>query len=1320
MDFTQARSEYTGQMRLPSPGSSEPAEREGEFFAFPLSPVQERMWIADRKEPGNPAYNGSFRWNIEGPLNPRLLERAFNEIVRRHEVLRATFAESQSGPIQIISPSLQVRIDVQDLRSVPMDRREAELDRLSAGEATRRFDLEKGPLVRVGLLQMEDGRHVLTLTIHHIISDGWSIGLVMEELQKIYGAFADGRETPLPDLRIQYTDWVVWERERAGNEESGKQLAYWKNKLAGYRRLEVSTDFPRPSQQTTNSAILSFLLPRELTDALKEFSNQQGGTFFTTTLAACMALLVRYTGEKDIALGSPLAGRNRTDIEDLVGLFINHVVFRTDAGGDPSFPEFAVRVRDTVWEAFANQDIPFENVLKALRPDVPFGDPFYAINFICQREYARASTFVFEFAGLRMSTMPSKSQGALYDLNFFIVEREAGWRLSVEYNTDLYSESTVRQMLAHFRELLEAIASNPHRRLSEFPLSGDAQLPRRASAPPADLLEAPTMANQNNEPSQNASDTTESYAMPASCIQERFWLLSKLAPDNAAFHMPACVRLSGPVSEDSLEKSFQSLVGRHEILRTTFDEIDGRLAQVIAPAGKLSLAVMNLENLPEADRESRIEDLIREEAGDPFDLVLGPLFRAKLFRLRPDDHILVVTLHHIIADGWSQNVFQRELWLAYEALSDGKNISLPPLAIQYGDFAVWQKEWLASEQAREHLDFWTRQLPETLPIVDFPTDRPPNNRLPSRGAIETLLLPEDLTVSLKHLAQAENVTMFMLTLACFGALLFRYAGQDDMLIGSPVANRSSEAEPLIGPFARPIALRLNLAGDPTFRELLQRVRDVTFDALGHADLPFEVLLDRVKARSIHGRNPLFQFYFFYQTAFLQPHRAGNVTVTPMPTFSVGTPFEMQIGIIERQEGVRAQLEYNPDLFDAETIQDVLRYYETVLRAFAANPEEHVQQLDSPIRRLSASLAQTDAAPVHEYVAPRNAVELKLVQIWQEVLDRPRIGVRDNFFELGGQSLLAARLVSEIEKQLNKRIDLSTLITAPDIERLAREVSSDRTSETSHLVPLHAAGSKTPLFCIHTGAGHLLNYVEMASILDADRPIYGLRPPDVDLEAKLPTVEGLADEYISEIRKNQKRGPYNLCGMSFGGLVAYELANRLVAEGEHVQALILFDTGNPGYYRSSSLSQSVKFRSVYLFDRIHKYGRRMARGELRKMAWDLREFFRGRIENLIWPSVREFCRRWKFKMPDGMRIKMFTAVGNSYTPKPFPGKLFLFRAEGRTLEYGSDLALGWHQVVQDIHVFRVPGEHTTMLEKPHVSGLVALLNTCLERAGSGRV
>jgi non-ribosomal peptide synthetase component F len=325
--------------------------------------------------------------------------------------------------------------------------------------------------------------------------------------------------------------------------------------------------------------------------------------------------------------------------------------------------------------------------------------------------------------------------------------------------------------------------------------------------------------------------------------------------------------------------------------------------------------------------------------------------------------------------------------------------------------------------------------------------------------METALLPDDLTINLKALSKSENVTMFVLTLACFGILLNRFTGQSDIVIGSPVANRGTETEPLIGPFAGPFALRLNLSGNPTFREVLARVREATYDALTHTELPFEVLLESLKVRSVHGRNPLFQFYFFYQTAFLQPRQLKQLTVTPMPTFSVGTPFEIQLGFVERSEGLRAQVEYNPNLFDASTIQQTIHYYETVLRALIANPNQRIEELPSPAKKVSPAPANPVSA-TQERVAPRDNLETTLAQIWQEILDQPRISVRDDFFELGGHSLLAAKLLTRIEHGFGKELPLASLLDASTIEKQARLIRGEKADS---LNPSAVRSGQVPLF-----------------------------------------------------------------------------------------------------------------------------------------------------------------------------------------------------------------------------------------------------------------
>lgn len=1272
-----------------------------EVFAFPLSPAQRRMWSADEAQAGNPAYNASFRWSLIGPLQPSILERAFNEIVRRHEILRATFTRIKGEPLQVIAPSLELSTETKDLRYLPVEQREVEMDRISAEEARRRFNLKTGPLVRLGLLRLDDQRYVLMLTLHHIVSDGWSIGLIMEELQKIYSAYAEGRQSPLPELRIQYPDYVVWQTEKLACEEVRQQLAYWKKKLAGYQRLEVPGDLPSGDERTSNSAIASVMLPRLLSDALRDFSNQQGSTMFITTLAACMMLMRRYAGKSDIAVGSPLAGRNRTDLEGLIGLFVNQVVFRNQDSADLLFIEFLAHVREAVWEAFANQEVPFEDVVRAVQNG---SEPFYLVNFICQREYARASAFVFEFAGVQMSTMPSKSQGALYDLNFFIVEREAGWRLSLEYRADLYSESAAEQMLGHFRELLEGIVANPNRRISEFPLSGGAPFPQRGSPAAAHLSSAPTDAEPASPILHDDSNSTEVYKMPASVAQERFWLLAKLAPGNPAFHMPACVRLAGTLSGAVLQKSFQALVDRHETLRTTFEETDGELAQIITVRRAFSLIVTDVQSIPGMEREARLQQLVREATQRAFDLVRGPLFRAELFRLQPEEHVLVVTVHHILADGWSQNVLQRELWSVYEALTQGEDPSLPSLAIQYSDFTSWQKEWLASAEAREHLDYWTKQLGGPLPVLNFPTDRLPSNRPASHGAIETLLLPEDLTRALKSLGQAENVTMFMLTLACFGVLQLRYTNQEDVLVGSPASNRRKETEPLIGPFAGPFALRLNLSGNPTFREVLRRVRDVTIDALSHTDLPFEVLLEKLKPRSVNGRNPLFQFYFLYQTAFLQPRQLKQLTVTPMPTFSMGTPFEMQLALIERQEGARAQLEYNPDLFDRETIQGVLRYYESTLRAFVSDPNQHVLDLQSPSRRNSAPLPQKTPEPAHDYILPRDSLELELVRIWEKTLGQSRVGVRDDFFELGGHSLLAARLLARIQQTLGKELSLASLLDAPTIERQARLIrgSNGRSAETEP-TPTNAVSTEIPLF--YLGGDPTFRPLSLRLSALHEFHSLGMHASFVrDLKSPF-SLETIARHFVKAIRERCPEGPYMLGGWCSHGLLALETAQQLRAQGQEIALLLLMETANPVRRMAYPQWKRIISRMQLKLDLLKfefAYLKQLSRQQVLS-------YIGGRITRKV-SQIKNVLRK------PIIPLQVLYAAADHYHPERYDGPVVLFRSVEKSFGFAQDMRLGWDDMLgEQLEICEVPGSHYTFYIEPRVEVLAREMNVRMKNA-----
>jgi non-ribosomal peptide synthetase component F/thioesterase domain-containing protein len=1255
---------------------------EGEAFAFPLSPAQERMWRADRARPGNPAYNASFRWELKGPVRLDLLTRTFDEIIRRHEILRATFTEIDGVPVQVIAPSMHLEIDSKDLRWLPSEERTAEMDRLCLAEARRSFDLQAGPLVRAGLLRVGADQFVLMFTLHHLVSDGWSIGVIMEELGQIYGAYAAGLESPLAELAIQYPDYVVWQREQLEKPEMREQLEYWRRKLAAYKRLEVSPDFPRSAEPTLNSAIISEMLPRELAEALKAFSNASGGTMFATSLAACMALLARYSGSSDLAVGSPLAGRHRSEIENLVGLFVNQVIFRTSAQGNPLFTELVDRVKATIWEAFANQDVPFETVLGRIREENgELPEPLYVVNFICQREYARASQFVFEFAGIRMSTMPSKSQGALYDLNFFMVEREAGWRLSLEYNTDLYNETSARNMFRDFRFLLEEVAANPNRRISDFSLPGLGTSMAKAS--PASPASAPQGSSGNQERS-------EVYALPASVAQKRFWLLSNLFPGNAAFQLPACVRIAGPLSSEILEKSFQAIIARHEILRTTFEEIDGGLAQVVAPSREFRLLPTSLEGVEAGEKESRLEELTRQAAAEPIDLRDGAAFRVRLFRMNPQDHVLIVCMHHVIADGWSQGILQDELWSVYRAFAEHRDPSLPPLAIQYGDFSAWQVEWLRSDAARAHLDFWTKRLAAPLPILDFPTDRPPGNRLASTGAIETLLLDADLRASLKAMSQGEQATVFMLTLTCFVALLARWTGQHDMVIGSPVANRQAETEPLIGPFAGPLALRFDLSGDPTLRQALGRVRDVILDGFGHAELPFEVIMDNVTAPSVRGRNPIFQFYFLYQAAFLQSRQLPELTITPSPTLSVGTSFEMQCAVIERAEGLRVQLEYNPDLYNAATIAGFLGQFRSVLEAFVSNPDRPLSSLPLHVPQKEARSSASLDGPKTDYGAPRDAIESTLARIWESVLGRQKIGIYDDFFDLGGHSLLAVRLLKLVDEQLKCELPLASLLDASTIEQQAELVRRGRGEQALKPAPTRTGPETIPLFYL----GGYPTFRRLTKRLSAGRQFHSLGMQDsIVRESSGPkTLPSIAEQFVRLIRERQPHGPYMFAGWCSHGLLALEIAQQLRSEGEKTALIVMIETPNP-VAKMAYPKWKRRIAALQLKISLARFELAYVRAVKRPEAM---EYVRSRIKGKLRSITHSIGGSHKPAPSQMSPIDILYQAADAYRPGPYPWPVLLMRGVRKSFGFGEDPRLGWANLLEGLTAVQVPGDHFSIM------------------------
>ncbi len=1575
-----------------------------DVYVFPASYAQQRLWFLDQFEPNSPYYNIPSAVRLRGRLDTAAFGRSVNEIIRRHEALRTTFAAPAGVPLQVIAPSLTIPVPVVDLTGLPDAEREAEAQRRSVAEARRPFDLARGPLLRVTLLKLGPEDHIALVSMHHIVSDGWSIGVFVAELAALYNAFSAGvglkpaPASPLPDLPIQYADFAAWQQEWLQGEVLEQHLAYWRDRLAsadggsrGSPVLELPADRPRPAVITNRGSSLSVKIPKWLTEGIKKLSRQEGCTPFMTLLAAFQTLLGRYSGQTDISVGSPIANRNRAEIEGLIGVFINTLVFRTDLSGEPTFRQLLHRVRERALGAYAHQDLPFEMLVEKLQPERDMSHaPFFQVMFILQNAPNRAE----ELPGLRLEQLDVDMGTATFDLTLSMAEEFDGFDASVEYNTDIFDRTTIERLLGHFRNLLDGAVTAPDQRISRLPLLGqaerrqilvewndtardyldgrpallhelfEAQAARTPEAPavvadgasltyaelnaranqlahhlrelgvgpetvvgiaaeksletiigvfgvlkaggaylpidptyPADriafmledsgaqivltqarVVEAggwqmadgrwpmadgrqqgasrnpqsairnllrldadwPIIARQptaniphstfqlpdalaytiytsgstgqakgvmvshrsivnaylaweedyrlrndasahlqmasfsfdvftgdlvralcsggklvlaprelllapdrlyalmrhegvdcaefvpavlrhlvqyledtrqsldfmrllvcgsdswyvgeyqrfqrlcgprtrlinsfglteatidscyfegaldgmpadrlvpigrpfgNNqlyildeheqpvpvgvigelyvgghgvargylsrpdltaerfvpdpfadetrgqedretgrgvlpispsphlplrarlyrtgdlarwlpdgnveflgrrdyqvkirgfriepgeieaalgshpavrqavvaaktapsgdkrlvayivpahaqapeggelrrylldrladymvpsafvevsrlpltpngkvdrnalpEPDWTQRGTEETYVaprtpveevlarlwsdvlgvaqigihddffelgghsllatqlisrlrdafqvdlplrnifesptiatlaeqvelaqrtaagvqappirpvsrdreLPLSFAQQRLWFLDQLEPDSPFYNLPEAVRLSGPLNEAILIRSLNEVVRRHEALRTTFPTVDGRPRQVIAPALTLALPVVDLSSLPAAEREAEVARQAQAEAQTPFTLAAGPLVRGRLLRLGPSEHIILLTMHHIVGDDWSTSVLVQEIGLLYNAFAQGLPSPLPELPIQYADFAAWQRGWLAGDVLAQQIGYWKGALAGLPPVLALPTDRPRPPVQTFDGDYVTFSLPAALSKQVRSLCQREGVTLFMALLAAFQTLLHRYSGQADFAVGTPIANRNrADIEGLIGFFVNTLVLRARFDGEgaaaaPTFRQFLRRTRETALAAYAHQDLPFEMVVDALQPERNLAHSPLFQVMFAVQNAPLRAQELPEVTISPVEAHSGTAKFDLTLFMIEEGEQLSGALEFNTGLFDRATAERMLDHFQELLTSITADPDQAVDQLN---------------------------------------------------------------------------------------------------------------------------------------------------------------------------------------------------------------------------------------------------------------------------------------------------------------------------------------------------------------------------------------
>ncbi|MEL7037607.1 MAG: condensation domain-containing protein [Cyanobacteria bacterium J06592_8] len=811
-------------------------------------------------------------------------------------------------------------------------------------------------------------------------------------------------------------------------------------------------------------------------------------------------------------------------------------------------------------------------------------------------------------------------------------------------------------------------------------------------------------------------------SLPLSFPQQRLWFLQQLNPSKAAaYNMPFGFRISGSLNLLALEQSLNEIIQRHEGLRTTFSVIEGEPTQVIHDPFSFHLSVVNVESIAKEQQENRVMEWVKADIEKPISLTQLPLFRGTIFQLSEQDYFLLLNIHHIIIDAWSKGVLFQELATLYKAFSQGKTSPLSELSLQYADFSVWQRQCIQGEFKQTLLNYWQRQLGEDLQPLKLLTDHSPSIDSTHSSAENKLLLPAELITQLKSFSRKEGATLFATLLAAFKVLLYRYTEQDNFFVCSPIANRSrKETKGIIGYFVNLLILRTQLNKEQTFREYLSQVRQVVSGGFAHQDLPIQEILNELNLL----QTPLSKVMFALQNTTIHTLELSGLEVETSNLDSGTADFDLYLYLIQEGDTFAAIFKYNADLFEEETIAKMQEHYRRILENILINPEQSLcdvlslseteQQKLEEKRAKQSTLNSASIASETPYISPRNSTELKLAQLWSQVLGIESIGVRDNFFDLGGKSLMAMSLFTQIEQTFGKTLPLTTLLNAPTIEKLAEILAENESSQTwSSLVPLQPHGSKPPFFCIHGQQGNVLNLRELAQSLSIDQPFYGLQAQGLDGK-QMPyfTIEEMATHYLAEIRTVQPHGPYFLGGNSMGGTIAFEMAQQLEQQGEKVAVLVMFDTFNKNAF------PRLVFRKQHYLKYLSQLG-------VSKLFTEVKDLTKRQLQVLFCKLYLHFGKSLPHHLSRAIVAEANMQAKWAYKPQVYSGKITLFQAE-KAAQFNKfylpnkadwetrDPQHGWGDLTtQKLEIYEVPGDHYSIFDRPNVQVLAETLKACLK-------
>jgi amino acid adenylation domain-containing protein len=1321
----------------------------------PLSFAQQRLWLLAQLQGPSASYNMPIALQLHGNLNIDALYSSLAYLLNRHDSLRMYFPTVAGHPQVAIQNLDDIEVlTIQDWRNLDEHLQSPTVQHFIDAHVEKPFDLNTGPLFKAKLLQLKEQKYVLLINMHHIISDGWSMGVFVRELRQVYTAFAQGQTPNLAPLPIRYSDYANWQRNWLQGEILETQINYWKNQLKDAPPLlELPTDYPRPALQSYRGDRDRYSLPPNLTLAIKTLSQQQGTSLFMTLLAAFSILLSRYSRQEDLCIGSPISNRTHSQTEGLIGFFVNTLILRNQIKPEQSFIEFLQQTRQTCLDAYSHQDIPFEYLVEQLQPERSMShNPLFQVMLVLENNESSD----LSLPELNIEWLPLTYPFAKFDLTLLVIESDNQLDLTWEYATDIFEKSTIKRMAEQFEVLLKGIIDNSQQPIKNLPLMtahellqlqwwNQTQTDYPHDKTIVEIFEQQVTKNPHNlalvfesSPRENSNGlktlTYEQLNQKANQLAHYLIQNYQIKPDTL---IGICV-----------DRSLEMIIGVLGILKAgaAYVPIDPnypqeRIELMLKDSGTSVLLTQSflLDKLPLPKLKHQIICLDRESFSST--LTDNPNLQST-----PDN--LAYIIYTSGSTGQPKGVMIEHRGLVNLTLAIDKALQIKPQSrlLQFASFSfdasIWEIATALAAGACLYLAKQETLLPSQV-LVNFLVNQ----------KISHITLPPSVLSLLPQAVLPDCQTIVVAGEACPTELVTKWA----------TGRRFFNA---YGPTESTVCASISLceANDkkPSIGQPLSNIRIYILDAYNQPlppGIPGELCIAGVGlARGYLNRPDLTAEKFIEVELFGKTERIYKTGDLAKWTLDGNLEYLGRIDHQIKLRGFRIELgeiesillqhpsvkEAIVTLYKTESNQSLIAYLTGINTDLCSKLKNHLKSRlpdymiptqfivmdELPLTRNGK--VDRKALPVKNGViqgldeAPRNEIEEQLMQVWSAVLEHKNIGIHDNFFDLGGHSLLAIKLLNNIQQVFEQQLSLSSLFQNPTIAQLAEELCNFEVQNLNYnLLSLQPQGEAIPLFFIPGANGYGFYFRDLAINLGIEHPVYGLETPGRDGSSALPkSVVAHASQLIELLRQQQTKSPYILVGYSSGCAVAFEIASQLEQQGETVSLLAILDAGlvtQPEYLTNRTdidwIWQSIQRIEVLKGVSLGLEYDDLAAQSDDQARWDLTAKYLYQYNILPEHSTISLLKT-NLKV-----MKVLTLNYANYCPTHLiSAPIVLFRAQEvkeivlQELQAFSDYDLpdwGWQAYTQKpVKVISIPGNHGQMLYQPNVQLLATKLQALM--------